>query len=89
MHGQNNHSKKLWPEQSAFVTRTAVQSQRMYGIGLILSPTYPYRVEDGSEMVDPSGISLAASVNIGDELLSIDDVSVLEVISSSVWHTSI
>lgn len=58
---------------------TTVDSQDLFGVGLVIAPTFPFLVMRGTSMVDAMGTSLASRVEIGDELLEVDGSPVHEV----------
>ena len=59
--------------------KTSNEPESIYGIGLVVSHVFPFVVLHGTSMVDSIGVSLASVVDVGDELLAVDNKSVHEV----------
>jgi hypothetical protein len=63
----------------ALVMQERNDSEDLYGIGLVVSRTFPFLVLHGTTMVDAMGVSLVSTVHVGDELLAVDSKPVHEV----------
>ena len=63
----------------SILTKSINESEDLYGIGLVISRTFPFLVLHGTTMVDAVGVSLVSTVHVGDELLAVDDKPVHEV----------
>jgi len=73
------------PQFNALVMKSHIVSEELFGVGLIIAPTFPFLVMHGTSMVDAMGTSLASRVDVGDELLEVDGSPVHEVYPVSAY----
>jgi len=81
----NNYRKPRGSAHWRAGIETIIDSQDLFGVGLIIAPTFPFLVMHGTSMVDAMGTSLASRVDVGDELLEVDGSPVHEVYPVSAY----